>query len=83
MKSGSDNYRASAVQGIMKRLENSGINLVVFEPSLKGGTFFGHPVEKELPKFKELSDLIVANRISPELEDVKDKVFSRDLFFYN
>ena len=83
MKSGSDNYRASAVQGIMKRLENSGINLIVFEPSMKEGTFFGHPVEKELPKFKKLSDLIIANRISAELEDVKDKVFSRDLFFYN
>lgn len=80
MKSESDNFRYSAVQGIMKRVKAKGIPVKVYEPSLADEFFYNSPVIKNLDEFKAGVDLIVANRISPELEDVSEKVFSRDLF---
>lgn len=80
MKEGSDNFRSSAVQGIMKRIKAKGIEVVVYEPSLDETSFFGSSVVQELSDFKSVSDLIVANRDSSDLSDVATKVFSRDLF---
>ena len=80
MKKDSDNYRNSAIQGVMKRIKSKGIEVVVYEPTISEQEFFKSKIIKDIEEFKKISDIIVANRLDDSINDVKHKVYTRDLF---
>lgn len=80
MKSGSDNFRQSSIQGVVTRLRGAGVEVVIYEPTLEGEVFESMPVVQDLEVFKRQSDVIIANRLNDELNDVSNKLYSRDIF---